>query len=281
MRGRKRETGKAFKKENIVHSCLLLMLACCLVSNTLHLSKQKKEAQAELSRIFSRGYAEKVRAGISQAQQRDSKGVMYVLHTNPFEATDEYKLLDRPKDKLQNAKPQNKLEESPTHVLQQFVRQTVSSKLRSPFLFGFKDVAEEVLDFLKLHTFCNKKLQPGINTTEVNKNLEKYFQGTMSSEYYALVCRTIAQILISDKLAESRKGLLVKDGDSTYLNRNEYLAIAACLGEITTVLLGHRVESKIFAEDLGLSQKNLEASFIGCVLKLGTPESAMYPAAAS
>lgn len=273
MLDRKKETRRLLKTEKITYSCISLMLACLLFSNLLNLSRRKKHAQAELSRIFTQGYVEKIITGMSQIPQRDFESIPYVLHTNPFDNTDNYELVETP----EGSSTEESTKESPTQILQKFIRKTINSKLRNPFLFGFKDVAEDVFDFLKLHTFCNKKLRSNISSVEVHKNFEKYFQGSMSSEYYMLMCRIITQILISDQNVQSRTGLIIKEGDDTYLNRNEYLAVAACLGEITTVLLGHRIESKAFADDLGLSQSNLEASAIGQVLQLGTPDSAMHP----
>ncbi|KAI5190806.1 hypothetical protein NEMIN01_1208 [Nematocida minor] len=160
--------------------------------------------------------------------------------------------------------------EEETGPVMSLINRLITSKVKNPFLFGFKDVGLEISELVD-KVYKRKGFINGFKDNQlIRLETENFFKGDLSNEKYA-VAFDMFYFLLADMGASIDVKSHINDNAKLTIDKKEYIIAACYLGDIVTQILGKRIPAADFCpQTASLSKEDFASSRVESVLSKGS-----------
>lgn len=260
--------------ETGVHLFFVVMAVVGCILNINSLSKRKESAIAENVEIFKAKYVKAIEKAEEDLKFCNGQiPLPEILKTACTRIIEEigfksYSLVFAAASKLEE-KEEKKDEKEKTYPMLELIEKMVKSKVKNPFLFGFKDIGLEITSFLD-ETFKRKNLGDMFRESQaVRLELGNFLKGTLPEYKYTEVF-SVFYFLILDTYSDIDVSEYIKEGRDIEMDIEEYVISACYLGEIVIRILGSpRRAFEFLPPGISISEKTFEESKVRRTLNKG------------
>ncbi|KAI5171217.1 hypothetical protein NEFER03_0619 [Nematocida sp. LUAm3] len=257
------------RKETIFHLVLIVAALMGVAYSIRQLQIRKEEAKNELVKKFNSSFSQVIAYPIftnslEPLTEESLKKEYISLDLNYLSAYFPTKFLFN----LPSVVDYKVTEENAQKIFDDTLDVLHNGKLENPFLFGFKDIGDLLVD--AVGSCLSKEYPVNIKPAyaEIIKNIERYFSGQFAPREYKLICDIFIYIIytISNEKTKETIGHYDESDQTLHILSYEYLVAAAMINEVSTSILGKRITMEEFLKRYNLDGSYLnESSLLGAV----------------